>query len=216
MLGAVLTAFIGAQSYMNVDRFFANPPPQVTKEVDDVGPDVMRQILRFQASQHNRHVFETWEVIQLGVLGALMATSFLTAHRSRIVIICTALMIVLVLIAYLQLTPYMNALSRSFDFLPQGAAVQERENYNHYTVWYRVLDILKGILSMLIAGRLLFDRYDWQEKLMPASSSGKGGARRRRRSHSRSSSSAGEPGATQSASSAGDRETPPRSLGERD
>ena len=76
----------------------------------------MRQILRFQASQHNRHVFETWEVIQMGILGALLATSFLTDHRSRIVLICTGIMLLLVVIAYTQLTPYMNALSRSYDF----------------------------------------------------------------------------------------------------
>ena len=50
------------------------------------GLTVMRQILRFQASQHNRHIIETWEVIQLGLGGALLATSVLTAHRSRVII----------------------------------------------------------------------------------------------------------------------------------
>jgi hypothetical protein len=184
LLGALITSFIAAQSYTNVERFFSNPPPQVAKEIDDVGPDVMRQILRFQASQHNRHVFETWEVIQMGILGALLATSFLTDHRSRIVLICTGLMLLLVVIAYTQLTPFMNALSRSYDFLPPGAAVRERENYNYYSVWYRVLDILKAILAVLITGRLLFDRYDWQEKLLPGASAK--GSHRRRRSHSKS------------------------------
>ena len=91
-------------------------------------------------------------------------------------------MLLLVVIAYTQLTPFMNALSRSYDFLPAGAAVRERENYNYYSVWYRVLDILKAILAILITGRLLFDRYDWQEKLIPGSSGGK--SVRRRRSHS--------------------------------
>jgi hypothetical protein len=193
LLGALLTSFIASQSYTNVDRFFSNPPPQVSKEIDDVGPDVMRQILRFQASQHNRHVFETWEVIQLGILTALLATSFLTSHRSRIVIISTALMIVMVLIAYLQLTPIMNALSRSYDFLPAGAATQERENYNYYSVWYRVMDVFKAIFALLIAGRLLFDRYEWKDKLASDTGSGKGHRRRRRSSSGRSPAvSAGE------------------------
>jgi hypothetical protein len=184
LLGALITSFIAAQSYSNVDRFFSNPPPQVTKEIDDVGPDVMRQILRFQASQHNRHVAETWQVIQLGILGALLATSSLTSHRSRIVIIATSLMFVMVLISYFFLTPVMNALSRSYDFLPPGAATTERENYAYYSVWFRVLDILKTILAFLVTGRLLFDRYEWKDRIIPATPDK--GHRRRRTSRSHS------------------------------
>lgn len=188
LLGALITSFIASQSYTNVERFFSNPPPQVAKEIDDIGPDVMRQILRFQASQHNRHVSETWDVIQLGILGALLATSFLTSHRSRIVIISTALMFLMVLYTYFQLTPAMNALSRSYDFLPAGAATAERENFAYYSVWLRVLGVLKVILAILVTARLLFDRYEWQDKLAPTSSSGKN-LRRRRRSHSSSGGS---------------------------
>jgi hypothetical protein len=167
LLGAVMMPYMASQSYSNVDRFFSDLPPAVSKQVDAVGHDAIRQILRFQASQHHRHVFETWEAIQLGILAALLATSFFTAHRSRIVILATALMFVMVLIAYLQLTPVMNELSRIYDFLPPGSAAAERENYNSYSVWYRVLEILKAMLAILIAARLLLDRYDWQEKLAP-------------------------------------------------
>jgi hypothetical protein len=182
LLGSLLVAFVSSQAYLNVDRFFSSPPAQISKELDDVGPEVMRQILRYQASQHIRHLTETWEVIQLGLGFALLATSFLTPHRSRIVIIGAALMVVMVLIMYFRLTPIMNALARSHDFLPLTAAVQERDAFSYYAVWYRVLEILKAVLGIVITGRLLFDRYDWQEKLLPGSTPSKG-VRRRRKSH---------------------------------
>ena len=155
---------------------------KLSRKLDDVGPDVMRQILRFQAAQHNRHVFETWEIVQLGLGGALLATSLLTAHRSRIVLFCSIVMFLMVLVMYFYLTPILNALGRSVDFLPAGAAVQERDSYNFYSVWYRVLDILKALLGIVVTARLLFDRYDWQDKLMPgvADPSGKGVRKRRR------------------------------------
>lgn len=188
LLGSLLMAFLYSQVFVNVDRFFGSPPPQIAKELEDVGPEVMRQILRYQASQHTRHVAETWEVIQLGLGGALLATSFLTAHRSRIVIIASSIMVLMVLVMYFHLTPIMNALARSYDFLPPTAAIQERDNFSYYAVWYRVLDILKAILGIVVTGRLLFDRYDWQEKLIPGSTSK--GVRRRRRSHSSGSSAA--------------------------
>jgi hypothetical protein len=182
LLGSLLIAFISSQAYLNVDRFFANPPAQISKELDDVGPEVTRQILRYQAAQHIRHLSETWEVIQLGLGFALLATSSLTAHRSRIVIIGAALMVVIVLIMYFRLTPSMNALARSYDFLPPAAAIQERDAFNYQFVWYRVLEILKAGLGIVITGRLLFDRYEWQEKLLPGSTPAKN-VHRRRKSH---------------------------------
>jgi hypothetical protein len=193
LLGSLLMAFVSTQSAVGVDRFFNNPPLQVAKEVDDVGPDVMRQILRYQSAQHVRHVWETWEVIQLGLGAALLATSFLTSHRSRIVLACGIVMFLMTAFMYFYLTPLMNALARSFDFLPANAAVRERENYTHYAVWYRVLDVLKLLLALTIAGRLLFDRYEWREKLIPGSSHPDKVVRRRKRSSSGSAVAASEP-----------------------
>ena len=190
LLGSLLMTFVSSQSLLNVDRFFGSPPASISKELDDVGQDVMRQILRFQAAQHNRHILETWEIIQLGLGGALLATSFLTSHRSRIVLIFTMIMVFMVLIMYFYLTPAMNALARSYDFLPAGAASRERDNFNYYSVWYRVLEILKALLGIAVTARLLFDRYDWQEKLMPGVTASPGkGVRRRRRPPAQTSSS---------------------------
>ena len=165
LLGVLLTSFVVGQSRLNVERFFSNPPPQLPKQLDGSEPESLRQVLAFQAAQHNRHVRETWEMIQLGTLGALLATSIFTAHRSRILLSSSLLMFVMVLVAYFYLTPMMNVLSRSYDFLPPESGLHERETYNSYWVWYRVLDIFKVILALIITGRLLLDRYEWQDKL---------------------------------------------------
>ena len=182
LLGSLLMAFVSSQSAANVERFFSNPPPQIAKELDDVGPEVMRQILRYQAAQHIRRISETWEVIQLGLGAALLATSFLTSHRSRIVVICSFVMMMMVAVMYLYLTPVMNALARSFDFLPATAAVQERENFNHYSVGIG-FSRFETLLALVVTGRLLFDRYEWQDKLFPGNSSSGKLVRRRKRSH---------------------------------
>jgi hypothetical protein len=185
LLGSLLVTFVSSQSLANVERFFTSPPPQIAKEVDDVGPDVMRQILRYQADQHVRQISETWQVIQLGLGAALLATAFLTSHRSRTVLVCSLVMALIAAVMYLYLTPAMNALARSFDFLPATAAVPERENFSRYAVWFQVLEILKVLLALVIAGRLLFDRYEWRDKLIPGGSSSSKVLRRRKRSPSR-------------------------------
>jgi hypothetical protein len=182
LMGSLLIAFVSSQSYANVDRFFATPPAQVSQELDDIGPDVMRQILRFQASQHDRHISETWLMAQLGLGCALLVTSVFTGHRSRIVIVGSALMTLFVAVMYFYLTPIMNALARSYDFLPASAPTPERQNFNHFAVWNRILEIFKAVLGLLVAARLLLDRNDWQEALVPSARPAKSHRRRRRKS----------------------------------
>jgi hypothetical protein len=168
--------FVTRQSLIAVDRVLANPPVALSAELASLGPDVSRQMLRHEALEFNRHATETWEMLQLGIGGALLATSLLTAHRSRILIGCSVAMLVLVGIMGFVLTPLMNGLGRSFDFLAATAGLTERDNFQYYLVWHRVLEVLKVGLGMVISARLLFDRYNWRSKLMP----GKRRLRRRR------------------------------------
>jgi hypothetical protein len=184
LLGTVLVMFTTSQSYRNVDRFLATRPPEASTVLDDIGPESMRQILRFQASEHNRHVKETWEMMQLGLAAALLGTSFLTSHRSRVVVVCAGVMMIMVLTMYLYVTPVMNTLSRSFDFLPLTAAVKEREDFSHYAVWHRVFEVLKTMLALVVTARLLFDRYELQDKLIPSSVGHEKRLHRRRQSSS--------------------------------
>lgn len=177
------------QSNMTVERLFSNPPQQVQKEINDMGPDVARQVFRYQASLFERRVRETWEIIQLGVLGALLATSILTAHRSRIVVAATALMILFVLLQAFYLTPLMVGLARSFDFLPATAALAERESFVRYLNYYRALDVLKVLLCLGIISRLLFDFYDFGAVVLPWSKPPARRKRRVRRSGSRPAAS---------------------------
>jgi hypothetical protein len=155
LLGSFLMAFVTAQSLVNVERIIKSPPPVAA-------PDVTRQILRHGAHQLNRHLVETWEVIQFGIGGALLAVSFLTPYRSRFLIIGTILMLLMVFYLHFGMTPRMNELARLLDFHSAADAVAERETYNAYVIRYQVLEILKSIAGVIIAGRLVLDRQEWK------------------------------------------------------
>ena len=176
--------FATSQGLLNVERTLSTPPQQVAKEFDDMGPDVTRQILRHQAMQLNRRIVETWEIIQLGMAGALLATSFLTTHRSKTTIISAILLMILSAFAAFYLTPAMNALGRSYDFLPPTAALREREAFQRLDVWHRVANVLSLLIAGLITARLLFDFYEFRDKLLPDLDKSKKTRRRRRRSSS--------------------------------
>ena len=91
------------------------------------------------------------------------------------------IMIAMVLFMYFYLTPAMNALGRSYDFLPPTAALQERENYNQYAVWRRVLEILKALLGIVITGRRFRSLRLASISFSPGSSGQSRGVRRRRK-----------------------------------
>lgn len=193
LMGTILIWFAVTQSTDNVDRLFSNPPPQVQKEINDMGPDVARQIFRFQSSTFVRRVQETWEIAQLGLLGALLATSILTAHRSRIVLVATVLMMLCVLYQAFYLTPLMAGLARAFDFLPPTAALREREAFASFNSWHRVMEVLKTLMALGIVARLLFDFYDFGSLVLPWSKAPKR-RRRLRRRHSVTGVSSNVPG----------------------
>ena len=190
LIGNVLVWFVTSQSLMNVDRTLSTPPPQTQKEFDDMGPEVTRQILRHQAMRLNRRVVETWEMMQLGMGAALLAISTLTTHRSKVTIVSSALLVLMSAMAAFYLTPAMNALGRSFDFLPATAALRERDAFQRLDVWHRVLTVLSTSVAVVITVRLLFDLYEFRNKLLPNPESKPHKVRRRRHSTSTSTEDA--------------------------
>lgn len=179
LIGSVLMWFVQSQSLMTLERILATPPPQVARELDDMGPDVSRQLLRHQAMQLNRRITETWEIIQLGLGAALLVTSALTPHRSKVTIAGAGLMMILAAVMAFYLTPLISGLGRAVDFLPPTAALRERAALGSHEVWHNTLEILKTMLAMVVAVRLLFDFYEFRDRVM--ASAGKPKVRRRRR-----------------------------------
>lgn len=177
-MGSIFAWFSSSQSYLNIDRIFSAPPPQVQREIDGMGQDIARQFLGHQAAQFTRRLQETWEVMQLGLGGALLATAVMTSHRSRTLIAGTILMLVIVAVLMFSVTPNINGLGRALEFQAATAALRERQSFVSYQLWFRVLEAGKSVVLILITSRLLFDFYDFG-KLLPRA---KRPVRRRRRS----------------------------------
>lgn len=177
LLGSLMAVFAASQGPLNIERIFSDPPPQMIKLMGSLDADSLRQLFRFQAAQFNRHFTETWEVLQLGLAAALLVTFFFTSHRSRILMGAAGIMAAIVVVIHFFLTPAIHQLARSFDFVSAVVSPEAREEYIHFLVWRRVLEIFKILLSVVLFARLLFDRNDWR-KHKPASADASLSARR--------------------------------------
>jgi hypothetical protein len=167
MLAILIFGFVTSQNMSNVDRILNSPPGPVAKDIDDLGVDITRLLLRYQATELNRFLAETWGVAQIGLGAAILSAMLFTAHRSKFLIYATCVMILIAIFQVAYIRPSMNALGRSFDFLPVTAALKDRESYQSYAVMYTVAEVIKLIIGLLLSGRLLFDRYGWKQKLLP-------------------------------------------------
>lgn len=175
--GMLVMWVVTGQSRVSVSRLLTVPPPNLTEELDRAGPETSRRLLQYQAAELNRHLIETWLVIQLGIGSALVAISILTPHRSSYVGGVAIALIILTASQAFWLTPSAHTAARAMGTLTGDAAIAQGEVHAAYAVWNRALEIIKALLGSLLAIRLLLDRYELAAAL------GISG----RRSHTRSS-----------------------------
>ncbi len=189
--------FVMYQNGLNVEKIMNNPPGPVAKDIEDLGSDITRMLLRYQVSEMNRFLYQTWGIAQIGIGLAFVSAVTFTSHRSKFLIIGAFVAILLEAFQVLYTTQSMLALGRSFDFLPLNAALKERDLYQGYATMNTVAEVIKLLVGFALAIRLLIDRYGWKKKLLPATP--KRIDRRRRSPSSRSGSrseTANSPGST--------------------
>jgi hypothetical protein len=172
----VLVWFAGSQNLLQVERLLSAPPPEIGNDIQ--AGNAARRVLGYHAREVNRRVLETWGVLELGIAAALLATTSLTAHRSRTTVAAAALLTVTAAAGAFYLTPSMNAMARSLEFVPDGPALSESEDLALLVSWHRMLDILQLLLALTISVRLLFDFYEFRRKFTRDSDPGGKGPRR--------------------------------------
>ncbi len=181
LLGSLLTSFVISPAMQRqTEAIVTSPPSALAKDIEDLGADVVRLMLRYQASEAVRFVDQIWGIVQLGIAASLLATVVFTAHRSRFLVIAALLMAVLASLQVLYLVPTLQATGRHLDFLPLSANSLERDTNHNFRVWFDVLELVKLLAGFAIAGRLVIDFYMWQDRTGERSA-GHGHRRRRRR-----------------------------------
>jgi hypothetical protein len=186
MLGGLIVSILVIPSLTKqADAIIASPPQQISKDIEDIGTEVARSMLRFQAQEVKRSLLQAWGIIQIGLAAAIFAAVTFTSHRSRFLVIVSLVLTLIVAVETFGILPTLRYTGRVTDFLPLTAYSNEREVNHTYQIWYQVLELLKMALGLGLAGRLLFDFYAWQERVGEdsAASSRHKGRRRRKRTH---------------------------------
>jgi hypothetical protein len=156
ILGSLFMIFVATQNFQTVDRVLASPPPQAAQMFQTLGPDNSRLLLRYLAGEENRLFFVTWELAQIG-LGIALTAILLFAIRSGLLAGMAGGMVIIALFQHFRVTPEMISLGRLIDF-GAGAGSAAYSQFWRLHGLYGVLEVVKLVLVIVIAGVLLLDR----------------------------------------------------------
>jgi hypothetical protein len=156
ILGSLFMIFVATENFQTVDRVLASPPPQAAQMFQTLGPGNSRLLLRYLAGEENRLFFVAWELAGIA-LGIALTAILLFAIRSGLLAGLAGGMVIIALFQHFRVTPEMISLGRLIDF----GAGSGSSAYNQF--WrlhglYGVLEVVKLVLLIVVAGLLLFGR----------------------------------------------------------
>ena len=132
---------VATQNFRSVDRLLAKPAAPAAQQLQKLGPDAARVLLRHHVSELNRWYFETWGLIETFIGAALLLA---------------LLMLLIAIVQRSVLTPQMVFLGRIIDWIPADQASPERSRFWLLHNAFTGLELLNWALGLSLTAKLLF------------------------------------------------------------
>ena len=152
--GSALLIFGVYQNFNAIDEILKNPPDAVQKDVDMLGAERVRVLLRYSAGIENVDTFSTWEEVQIGI--GLLATVLLFLEKStRVLATLPLAMTLLVLFLHFRISPDIAWSHRLFAFAPWAAESHGRDEFWRLHAIYEGVDFVKCLFGIVLT-QILF------------------------------------------------------------
>src|SRR4051812_39509793 len=149
LAGGLFMAYVATQNFRGVDRLLSSGNPAATLRLKPLGLQA-RMILRYQASEMNRWLFDTWEIAQL-VCGTVFFFVLLFGSReNKLALAGILLALGMVLLQHLVITPELIALGRLIDFVPADAPSPDRQQFWVVHTAYSGIEVAKWLLALFL------------------------------------------------------------------
>jgi hypothetical protein len=146
--------FAVTQNFQTVDRFLASPGSNViAMELEKIGADRERPILRRNAGEENGFLFRGWETAELAIGAAVIGLLLVGGKRSGLVLSPAVLMLLIVVAQRFYLSPEVTDLGRRIADLSAADPRGPQLNSQFWTAHgiYSGLEIFKLLLGAFLA-----------------------------------------------------------------
>jgi len=157
-LGAGVCADVAVtQNFQTVDRFLAQPGSLSTSvELNKLGRERTRVILRRNAGEENNTIFENWERMELIIGSSLLALLLFGGRPQKPLLAGALLMLVIVAAQHFYLSPEVADLGRQLADLPANDPLNKKFWIFHGI--YSGSEIVKFLIGFALAVRLSIRR----------------------------------------------------------
>src|SRR5690349_20217708 len=70
--GIAMMSLVATENFKTVDRILLEPSPAASQDLRTLGHATARMLLRWQAGEQNRRLFELWETGQIAIAMAIL------------------------------------------------------------------------------------------------------------------------------------------------
>lgn len=165
LMGAWLAAsifmdFAAIQNFRGIDRFLGAPSAWAADQIRTMGGKAAaRTLLRHEAGEVNRFLFEQWEYVQLALgIAVLAVLIFGRGDVPRAALFLTAFMLLIAAVDRVFLTPEITRLGRLLDY-PNMPGADQRGFWRWHAA-YSGAELLKLGFGFVAAGTVLIRRTD--------------------------------------------------------
>jgi len=155
LTGTVAMAVVATQDFFTVDRLLqARANPVFASDIDKLGHDATRELLRYLSSELNRLYFQYWNLAQMavGILALWLVVKVPGADKPKWGIVS---MLGIVLFLTLLITPFILSVGRSIDFVPRDPPPPGLRTFGLLHATFTVFDGVELILGVMVANWLV-------------------------------------------------------------
>jgi hypothetical protein len=151
--GSILTDVFVTENFNTIDPFLQTPGNvAASAELNRIGRDQERLVLRRNAAEENTWIFINWERVEVALGAALFLTLLFGGPAEKLPLALCVVMVGVVAGQHFLLTPQIADLGRRIDYLPAGDPGSVRFWQLHGI--YSGLEIAKIVLGLAFAARL--------------------------------------------------------------
>jgi hypothetical protein len=153
LAGSLILFVVAPTNFRLVDELLVGSENAAFRAlVADLGSGSARELLRYLSSELNRIFFLRWNIVQVLLGGALIASVWQKNDRTLrgVVLVATALVVALLAV----FTPLITSLGRSLDFVPRQPPPPALASFQLLHLAYTSLELVKVACLVYAAVRL--------------------------------------------------------------
>jgi len=150
--------FVATENFRGVDRLLEAPAKEAAAAMQKLPAGMQRQLLRYQASEMNRYLFDWYGIAQIWLAAILLLNLLFATNGNKVALGLGAVLLALVVVERAVLFPEITYLGRLLDFVPRDLDSPVRSRFWSFHKYFTGLEIAKLLLLGSVVVKTLVRR----------------------------------------------------------